>query len=245
LRNSYGKLRNFTHFEAPAAKAAGVNLKAVPVLILCLGLFSGCLSGSERLTTAGEGAGRGGTGEPYEVLDYKGRAEGEAVPGWAEDFLAGAPERLESRRQYRYVFTAHNSGTNFRGLSQWSGAFSADEDFPRLAAARITARFSRGVENPDLVYGRYFEGLIRAASDAVYQGAVREDDFWIKRRFFEKDGFTVNREVHDFIILITIDRSLFASQVREILDSVKPVSRLTRDQNAQVNRVKEHFFEGF
>jgi hypothetical protein len=222
-----------------------MKLKLPPALILCAVFFSRCVSGNESMIVTGEGAPRAGTWEYHEVLDYKGKAEGQAIPAWAEAVLTRSLGALESWREYGYVFMAHNSGTNFNGLSQWSDAFSVDIDFARLAAARITARFSRGVANPDLFYGRYFEGLIRAASDAVYRGAVREDDFWIKRRFFEEDGFTVNREVYDFFILITIDRALFAAQITDILDSVKPPARLTRDQNAQINRVKERFFEGF
>jgi hypothetical protein len=222
-----------------------MNLKLSLWLILCPVLFSGCVSGNEGVVAAGEEEARTGTGEYYEVLDYKGKAEGRAIPDWAEDFLTRPAGYLESRREYGYVFMARNSGTNFNGLSQWVNAFSLDQDFARLAAARIVARFSRGVENPDLFYGRYFEGLIRAASDAVYRGALKENDFWIKRRFFAEDGFTVDREVYDFFILITVNRLVFTAQVTEILNSVKPVTRLKRDQNVQVKRVKEHFFEGF
>jgi hypothetical protein len=87
--------------------------------------------------------------------------------------------------------------------------------------------------------------VVKATSDASYTGARRESDFWLLRHYFGEDGKTVEREVYDFYVLVSIDRSLLERQLNDMLQGIHPESRPTRDQAAAVERVKENFFEGF
>lgn len=187
---------------------------------------------------------------PFIIIDYKNRAEGQPVPEWASFYIernASAVETLDAYRN-RYVFIGRNEGSNFSALCQWNEGFLPELDFPRLAAARIENRFR--VPYPDLEYGSFYLAMIRAASDAAWAGAVREDDFWIRRSYLpaEDDAQaeeTAARESWEFLILVTMDKALFASQLGDVFRSIKPEPAPTRDQNAAANRVKDRFFEGF
>lgn len=189
---------------------------------------------------------------PFIIADHKNMAAGETVPEWLTLFLEGRKDEIEAYEDFldRFVFIGRNEGNSFIALNHWLNRFSHELDFPRLAAARIERRFSYGVPFPDQVYGAFYVELIRAASDAEWTGAVREDDFWIQRRFFSADE--ADMEIADsvlgpweFFILVSIERPLFASQLEDIFRRVNPVPAPTRSQAAAINRVRERFFDGF
>jgi hypothetical protein len=184
----------------------------------------------------------------YHLTDYKTRAEGGAIPQWVGYYLAGNIAALEALEEYgnRYAFVAHSRGTNFRAQEQWVRGFLVGLDFARLAAVRIEKRFTLAASGfPDTVFGRYFEALIRAASDASWEGAVKEDDFWLKGFYQEADGDGRGGESYDFMILVTIDKAQLASQIQPLLSSVNPQAPMSRDQLAAVNRVRDRFFDEF
>jgi hypothetical protein len=163
------------------------------------------------------------------------------------------------------VFVARNEANNFTALNLWQDGFSAELDFPRLAAARIEERLVYAVDDPDQSYGAFYEMLIRAASDFPWTGAVRVDDFWILREFppggedaplgTDEDTITAENIVSagsaqetenwEFQILVAIDRSLFASQLNRIFQNINPNPPPSRDQRTTIDRVKERFFDRF
>jgi hypothetical protein len=184
----------------------------------------------------------------WQILDYQNKDEGGIVPIWVSSYLLGGNQAVEKLQAYDgyYVFVSQNTGTNFSALEQWKAAFNPELDFARLAAVRIEKRFLATAQSyPDYEYGAYFEALIRLASDSVWEGATKDDEFWMLREFPEADGFMVKPEMYDFLILVKIEKSLLASQIRTLLQNVQPLSPLSRDQNAAVQRVQDRFFEEF
>jgi len=220
----------------------------------------------------------------FTITDYKDRGQGSHIPLWVAVWLNSGVEELEALDTYRdyYVFVSRNEGYNFNALNEWARGFSADLDFPRLAAARIEKRFSASVPFPDNEYGSFYETLIRAASDAHWIGADRKDDFWIRREYPSGSGedgtpdrqflqdagledssghiypnstnwqaFVIgpdlpsDRETWEFLILVTINKSIFAAQVEELFENIKPNPRPSREQTNAANRVKDRFFDGF
>jgi hypothetical protein len=208
-----------------------------------------CVSDPGRQSESTAETGKDIGNEPvYQITDYKTMAEGRAFPEWVEHYLEGNIAEVEALEEYkdRYVFVAHGRGTNFRALEQWARGFSVELDFARLAAVRMEKRFIQAASGfPDTLFGRYFETIIRAASDASWEGAVKEDDFWLKGFYQATDGNPDSGESYDFMILVTVDKALLASQIQSLLSNVKPQAPMSRDQLAAVNRVKERFFEGF
>ena len=185
----------------------------------------------------------------WEILDYRGKSSGETIPQWLNSFLEGgisAVERLEEFQNY-YTFISMNSGTNINALKQWSTGFSPDLDFARLIAVRIENRFLRAARTyPDEAYGSYFIALIRSASDALWEGAVRDSDFWLFRTFYETDDEDRSSwEHYDFFILVKVEKNLLVPQIRTLLENVQPQDPLSPDQNAAVSQVQRQFFESF
>jgi len=123
--------------------------------------------------------------------------------------------------------------------------FSPELDFPRLVASRIGQRFSRvAVLYPDDEYGAFYEAIIRDASDTVWPGAMMADDFWILKRYLPGESEPEN-ESWEFLILVTIGKRNFDTQLNLLFDRVVPYPPLTAEQITAVDRVKVSFYEGF
>ena len=202
------------------------------------------------------------TPRPYIITGHKNREDGGEIPDWVSYWLLGGAGRVESLDTYRdrYVFIGTGTGVNFTSISQWCEGFSAELDFPRLAASRIEARIFSSSNYPDLEYGDFYESLIRAASDYSWEGAKREDDFWISKRILPESGGSSDEnpdepelppgengeeEMYEFLILVTIEKSLFTSQLNMIFEYLRPNPQPTRDQISAANRLKERFYYGF
>ena len=182
----------------------------------------------------------------YEILNYKNKTRGEAIPEWVNLWLDSGVHGVEALGAFndRFVFVHRNEGNSFNALALWQDNFLPELDFPRMAASRIEARFSASVAYPDEEYGDFFQILIRAASDASWTGAVNEDDFWVLKKYLPGDD-EPESESWEFVILVTIKKSDFTSQLDAIFQKVSPDPPPTDAQIAAANRVKDHFFEGF
>ena len=230
-----------------------LKMALLPSVILMLLLFASCASRMEkRVLKAPEIPGAAEMPGHYTITDYKNKGEGGGMPEWVSRWLEEGASGVEALDAYkgRYAFISRNEGSNLNALTQWAGGFSSELDFPRLAAARIERRFLLTTLLPDGEYGAFFETLIRAASDASWTGALREDDFWIRRKYLPPEEpitgeQTPARENWEFLILVTIEKNLFASQFDSIFQSVKPSPPPAREQINAANRVKDRFYDGF
>ena len=228
-------------------------------VILAVILPVSCTSKPEkRILSLSESSGITESRENYIIIDYKNKAKGEAIPEWVSFFLSDDIRRVEAMDEYegRFVFISRNEGSNFRALNQWAAGFSPELDFPRLATARIETRFCSSIPHPDEEYGAFFETLIRTSSDAFWNGAVRNDDFWIQRQIIpneeealpgiqEGENQTQLMESWEFFILVTIEKSLFVSQLDSIFKNIEPRPQPTKEQVTSANRVKDRFYDGF
>ena len=182
----------------------------------------------------------------FDITDHKNRNTGLDIPEWANRFFEGGIRavRVMEANMNSYMFIARSEGNNFNALNLWNDGFNAELDFPRLAAARIDARFSAGVHFPDTEYGAFYETLIRAVSDFRWTGMVKEDDFWIQRSFSSNEDEPA-REDWEFLILVTIEKTHFASQLNLIFQNINPDPPPTETQALAARRVIDRFFQGF
>jgi hypothetical protein len=232
------------------------------IVLVCVLGFSGCASGSRKVATRTPVQTTVKPFEQIQIQDYQTRAEGENIPEWVNRYLSEGVRGVEEIPEFRnkYVFVSLSEGSNFKALSQWEEAFSPTQDFARLVASRIEARLNAVTQvtfPPDDTLGRFFETLIKKASDAQYLGAVKETGFWFQQFFsvngenpegdsleVPEDGAEVKREVYDFLILTSIDKNRLESQIDEIFNAAKAIVSPKRDLSA-LNRIRENFFEGF
>jgi hypothetical protein len=187
------------------------------------------------------------TKEAYRITDFEGRAEGGRLPLWVEEYLEQGNRGVEALDTYRgrYVFIGSGEGDNFNALRHWSRGFTVYQDFALLAAQRIEERFYHGVEYyPDDEYGQFFAESMRRAYDREYYGAIKEAIFWIKKQVFEDENQENGAERYEFLVLISIEKFDFETQVQDIL-SINPRSKPTKRQESAIQRLRESFFENF
>jgi hypothetical protein len=178
-----------------------------------------------------------------EIIDYE-----NDMPEWVIRYINDGVAGIESLPEYalKYVFVGRQLGNSLEPLQLWAAGFLAERDLPRLVSARIQQRFiADSGGNPRDAYGRYFEAVVKNASDTVYQGASRESSFWIKKRIFEDDGISPAGEVYEYLILTSIDRETLRQQINILLTTTRPDFSPAREQSAAVMRLRLNFYEGF
>ena len=180
--------------------------------------------------------------EIHSMEDYRGKYEGESIPEWVRLYLESGNQGVEFMGvfQEHYAFVARNSGSNFTALNHWLEGFSPELDFPRLAAARIEARFLMESPLPDIVFGTFYINLIRAASDHNWRGPLVYDHFWMLSRPGPQEP-----AAWEFLILCIMPRNLFLAQYNYIYNNVNSRSAPTWEEQRALNRLANRFSDGF
>jgi hypothetical protein len=167
------------------------------------------------------------------------------IPAWLRSFLNGGIEAVEKLDTYnnKYVFIGVNEGKNITVLNKWIEFYTVMQDFPMLAAARIEKRLYLTVSlYPDDEYGAFYETMMHNAYNAVYTGAVKEDNYWIKTRSEKAEEPSEN---YKFFVLITIEKNAMQSIIRNMMTKTTADVTMTPVQSNSVNRLRNTFFEGF
>jgi hypothetical protein len=227
-----------------------INSACAFFLACLIGLFS-CTGAPDKIIIPPGVSGNQETNtESYPIIESQNGSMETVMPPWVTGYLNGGISELETMAVYsgKYVFISQNRGNNFNALNQWIAMFNPAQDFPRLAAARIEKRLIAGASlYPDDEYGQYFETLVKNASDAEYPGAVKEDNYWIKRLINRpaESSAGMEQEVYDFFVLISIDKITLQTRIRALMGNIVTMVSPTRDQHAAINRIQQTFFEGF
>jgi len=210
-------------------------------------LFTSCLTEQPRFVLAPPDGGAEAieTRVAFAITDFKDKNLNHDIPEWANRFFEGGVRAVRAMETNidTYLFITRSEGNNFSALNFWADGFNAELDFPRLAAARVQMRFSAGVHFPDIEFGSLYETLIRTVSDARWTGAEKIDQFWV-RRLFLADGESPEREDWEFLILVTIEKTYFTSQLDYIFEHLSSTPPPTEMQRHAFNRVADRFFEG-
>ena len=180
--------------------------------------------------------------EVYVIEDYKGKAEGQDIPQWVNNYLEAGIQGIEAMDiyQFHHVFVSRNVGSSFDALMLWADGFSPELDFPRMAASRIESRFFLEAPLPDREFGSFFIDLIRTVSDAEWTGTSKEDDFWMLKRDVEDESIS-----WEFLVVASISKTSFASQFLAIYNSINSRPPPSWEQLRAISRIRDRFFEGF
>ncbi|MDR1143201.1 MAG: hypothetical protein LBK77_03155 [Spirochaetaceae bacterium] len=176
------------------------------------------------------------------IRDYKNREAGASLAPWLRSYLSGGIPEAEALDPYRgsYLFISMIRSSEQAVIGQWVKNFSADQDFSRLAAARIRARLDKdlGSRGPNEYYGPSYDDAVRSAYRRVFWGARKENDSWILGSSAEEGA----AEYWGFI-LVSVPRDSLEIQIHELLAGVS-VSKV-KEQHEVFDNVKEYFFERF
>jgi len=173
-----------------------------------------------------------------------------SIPAWLSSFLNGGIEAVERMDAYsnKYVFIAFNEGDNVAALKKWVEYYTVMQDFPMLVAARIEKRmYLTTTLYPDDEYGAFYEAMMHNAYNDVYPDAVKEDNYWIKTKSQNVEGEMrpSASEIYKYFVLVTIEKNLLQTIIRDMIAKTEAVVKLTKSQNNSVTRLRNNFFEGF
>ena len=221
--------------------------------MLCIFILFSCAAQGNLIVFPAPDKSSSESGKPVEIGDITDSRDMEKepyLPDWLSAFLGGGIEAVERIEAYAgsYLFIAVNQGVNFTSLSKWAGNFSAEHDFPLLAAERIDRRMN--VSNsmyPDEEYGIFYETFVKNAYNGEYQDAVKEDTYWIKAVTGGSGGQESAglAEVFIFYVLVSIDTAAMQDAVFDFFSQALASSAPAGAQAAAINRLRQNFFEGF
>jgi len=236
----------------------------IPLLLAAL-LFAACTSGKGKILfipdpAQNEQQEQPGLSKSWQIIESQSDSGEDGFPAWVRGYFDGGVTRIEALDAYRdkYVFIGKNRGDNANALQQWARGFTVAQDLPRLIVQRVERRFvAAAALYPDDEYGEYYARMIKRISDEEYPKAVKEDIFWTKQRRIPAEAkieenadsetplenVTVDR--YEFLLLFSIDREAFQSQIQEIMADIKTAIAPTKDQTTAINKIRLTFFEGF
>jgi hypothetical protein len=138
------------------------------------------------------------------------------------------------------VFIAEQSSANLNVLRQWARNFIPRQDFSQLVFLRVYDRLVKSADdNPDYVYGPFFELLVKKTAVAVWPDASQKDRLWILVR---EEG----QDVYKLLILCVIETDKLQKELMAIMNGIELDKKtFTRSQIQAVNRIKSGFFTSF
>jgi len=248
-------------FSRAFSKTNRVLEKAL--LFLLIAFFIGCKTKKEAVIFRPDPVQdklqeQAGLSESWEIIRSQNGSPEKGIPAWLRSYLDKGIQGVEALDTYsgKYVFVGENRGNNINVLQQWADGFTTAQDMPRLVVQRVEKRLVASASlYPDDEYGEYFAYLIKKVSDGEYQGANKEQIFWIKQKKIPNSGENDENaeappanddpERYEIFVLITMDKESLQKTIQEIMADIKTNTSPTRQQRAAINNINQTFFEGF
>ncbi|MCL2193620.1 MAG: hypothetical protein FWB78_09525 [Treponema sp.] len=194
--------------------------------------------------------------ETWKIVESQNGIGDTDLPSWVRYFYTGRIWMIENMERFneQYVFIGRNQGSNFNALRQWAQNFSPEQDLARLIVHRVEHRFVVGAAlYPDDEYGDYFMRVIRQVSNESFPSAVKEEMFWVRREkvsidddgFYDDPQIEIITERFEYLVLISIEKEMLQSRLRQIMETVRATVSPTREQAAAISNIQQTFFEGF
>jgi len=178
------------------------------------------------------------------ILDTK-NGPASQMPVWLRSYLGSGINAVEKLDAYgnKYVFIVSNEGDNIAALTKWVDHYTVMHDFSMIVADRIEKRmYLTASLYPDDEYGAFYETMMHNAYKTEYNEAIKEDYYWIKIKSGTEEEPSEN---YIFYLLITIEKNLMQSIIKDMIAETNDAVTLTKSQNNSVNKLRNTFFEGF
>ncbi|MDR2510132.1 MAG: hypothetical protein LBC77_05765 [Spirochaetaceae bacterium] len=193
------------------------------------------------------------------VLDYQQKQEGRALPRWVGAWLSGGEKALERLSAYsgKYCFIMEQTAPSQEVLLRWMLGFQVERNFPTMAQSRVFRCWTEGLgAAPDLLYGSYFEKLLRACRSASWRGAMTDGVFWLLVRQnnsaaadsdagYEASDMEREGGVYCAIVLVVIDKNVFQNELNAIFNSIVFDKNDSRAQTTAVSEAIDGFWTRF
>jgi len=175
---------------------------------------------------------------PPQIIEHKTSDFGGQPPKWVEKTAL----ELEKEKEYDqfYVFIIDESGKNLDGLKTYAKNFVAADAVAKMVSVRVESKFVGAAAGDKDMLETYMENVVKTVSKANFSGLRVNDEFWVKKRYFNQDG-SVDKEEYRYLFLITVPRKAIDDAVKNGFDAVKPE---TKEEKAAVDRVKDAWGTG-
>lgn len=176
---------------------------------------------------------------PPQIIEHKTSDFGGSVPEWV-NMTAIELEEMEEYTDY-YVFIEDNpGGKDLQGLKMWAKKFSAADSVAGMVSNRVQSKFVGAAAGDKDMLETYMEQVVKSVSEAEFSGLRTNDEFWVKKRYFDQDG-NVEKEEYRYLFLITVPRKAIGDAVKRALDETVPE---TEEERTAMDRVKDSWGEG-
>lgn len=181
--------------------------------------------------------------EAFTIIDYQNKNTGGTVPRWLNVWKTRGPDAVEKLPAYsgKYCFVMEQRARELDVLLRWMLAFKIERNFRFMAQRRIHRVWTRDLtRSPDLLYGRFYENLLRACSRSEWTGSETERFFWVKARVDE-----TQEERYSIFVLASMEKSAFQAELESIYRSIPVEKTDTRAQAAAVLEARATFWQRF
>jgi hypothetical protein len=201
---------------------------------------------------------------PPSVYTITGHRDAPAqIPLWLRQYLDGDEQLVEALPDYSgdYVFVVTEKGAKLTGLEKWSGYFRIEQDFSHAVFLRMYSRLiAESNGRPDYYLGDFFETFLKKIAGHLFEGAVRESDYWIKVMFERESALSgisdpgENTEEADaveiieeyrFYILVKISKAAFQKEIMDLFSAASAEAQLDRSRSGAVARLQNTLLTGF
>lgn len=171
---------------------------------------------------------------PPQIIEHKTSDFGGEIPDW----LTKTALEMEEEEQFvdHYVFIEdHPGGQDLMGLKTWAKNFSAKEAVAAMVSNRVKSKFVGALAGDIDMVETYMEQVVKSVSEAEFSGLRVNEEFWVKKRYFDQDG-NVEKEEYRYLFLITVPRKAINDAIKRAFDESAPE---TEEERSAIDRVKE------
>ena len=160
-----------------------------------------------------------------EIIDWKGAAIGSPVPAWVESAINGDKAAFMKMEQFegKMVLIADQRGKNENALKSWVNNVDVKGGMAKSLSDFVIAKFgSEGQGSPDEAeeWDSFMSEMTSTFSKMEVNGMLREMDYWVKTRTFDKDSKT-SEDLYQYIVVYSIDKSIFNEQLEKALGHIE------------------------
>jgi hypothetical protein len=198
----------------------------------------------------------------YTIIEHKNPSE--EIPQWLRFYLDSG-ERPVERTDYtdNYIFVITEKGSGLAALEKWSEYFRIEQDFSQAVFLRMYNRLiAESQGRPDYYLGDFFEVFLKKIAGHIFEGASREDGYWIKisfERFAGEDGVVPDGdgrnsmesadvetdEEYWYYILSKINKTSFEKEIMGLFTAAYSEVKLEKLQAGVVSKLQSALFAEF